>query len=59
MKSITNLRDELRNRRWPLIIAHRGNKLKYPENTLLSLKDAMMLQVDVLEVDVRLTRHIS
>jgi len=59
MKSITNLRDELQNRRWPLIIAHRGNKLEYPENTLLSLKDAMMLQVDVLEVDVRLTRHIS
>jgi glycerophosphoryl diester phosphodiesterase len=40
----------------PLVIAHRGNKALYPENTLLALEDAVELGVDALEVDARLTR---
>lgn len=40
----------------PIVIAHRGNKALYPENTLLALEDAVELGVDALEVDARLTR---
>ncbi|MFX0117529.1 MAG: glycerophosphodiester phosphodiesterase family protein, partial [Candidatus Hodarchaeota archaeon] len=32
-------------------MAHRGNKTLFPENTLISLADAVELGVDVLEVD--------
>jgi glycerophosphoryl diester phosphodiesterase len=50
-----NLRNELLNREKPLIMAHRGNQSLYPENTLMSLEDAVELGVDVLEVDARLS----
>ncbi|MHA1169490.1 MAG: glycerophosphodiester phosphodiesterase [Candidatus Hodarchaeales archaeon] len=40
----------------PLIMAHRGNSVSFPENSLESLKDAVSLNVDVLEVDARMTR---
>lgn len=49
------LTNELLNRAMPLVIAHRGNKTLYPENTLLALADAVKLGVDVLEVDARQT----
>ena len=40
----------------PLVIAHRGSRLLYPENTLFAFKSAVNLGVDMLEMDVRLTR---
>lgn len=40
----------------PLIIAHRGYKAKYPENTLAAFKAAMDLGVSMIELDVCLTR---
>ncbi|MHA2230882.1 MAG: glycerophosphodiester phosphodiesterase, partial [Candidatus Hodarchaeales archaeon] len=49
------LTNELLNRDRPLVIAHRGNKTIYPENTLFALTDAVKLGVDILEVDTRLT----
>ncbi len=38
------------------IVAHRGFSGIYPENTLLSIKKAMELGVDFIEVDVRQTK---
>lgn len=40
----------------PLIIAHGGSKLLYPENTLLAFDSSLALGAEVLEMDVRLTR---
>ena len=40
----------------PLIAGHRGYKAKYPENTMLSYRKAHELGVDMLEIDLRLTR---
>lgn len=40
----------------PLIIAHRGFSGKYPENTLLAVREAMRLGVDGIEVDARVSR---
>jgi len=40
----------------PLIAGHRGYKAKYPENTMLSYRKAFELGVDMLEIDLRLSR---
>ncbi len=40
----------------PLIMAHRGDSENTPENTMLALKAAVSIGVDVLESDVRLTK---
>ncbi|MHA1973305.1 MAG: glycerophosphodiester phosphodiesterase [Candidatus Hodarchaeales archaeon] len=40
----------------PLIMAHRGDQTVSPENTLLSLKNAALLELDVIETDIRMTR---
>ena len=39
-----------------LVIGHRGNPEDAPENTLASVNAALQLGVDLIEVDVRLTR---
>lgn len=38
------------------IIAHRGFNIDYPENTLLAYKAALNSNVDMLEIDVHLTK---
>ena len=40
----------------PLIMAHRGDSGAAPENTLLSMTQAVEIGVDFLETDVRLTK---
>ena len=40
----------------PLIAAHRGYKANCPENTMLAYRRAHALGVDMLEIDLRLTR---
>ena len=40
----------------PWIIAHRGYKKKYPENTLAAFKAAMDAGVPMIELDVMLSR---
>ena len=40
----------------PLVIAHRGNSLSAPENTLAAIREAIDLGTDCVEVDVRCTR---
>ncbi len=41
---------------FPLIIAHRGYKKKYPENTLAAFQAAMDSSVPMIELDVTLSR---
>jgi len=40
----------------PLVAGHRGYKAKYPENTMLGFRKALALGVDMLELDLRLSR---
>src|ERR1035438_9941021 len=42
--------------RRPLIIAHRGFSSRYLENTLASVRAALQLGVDLVEIDVQETR---
>jgi len=42
--------------RYPLIIAHRGYSAKYPENTLIAFEKALESGVQMIELDVTLTR---
>ena len=39
-----------------IVVAHRGNRIAAPENTLESLGDAVELGADAIEFDVRVTR---
>lgn len=41
---------------WPQIIAHRGDSGPAPENTRLAIERAIELGVDMVEVDVRMTK---
>lgn len=41
---------------WTQIIAHRGNSGPLPENTLIAINSAIELGVDMVEIDVRLTK---
>ncbi len=47
---------KLTNFKRPLIIAHRGYRAKYPENTLASFSAALDIGVKMIELDVMLTR---
>ncbi len=44
-----------RNFKRPLIIAHRGYSTRFPENTLVAFEAALELDVQMIELDVRLT----
>ena len=46
----------LENRAEVIVAGHRGMKAFYPENTLLSFQKALDLKVDMLEIDLNLTR---
>uniref|UniRef100_A0A7S1LDQ8 GP-PDE domain-containing protein n=1 Tax=Neobodo designis TaxID=312471 RepID=A0A7S1LDQ8_NEODS len=39
-----------------LVLGHRGGSLKYPENTLEALQDAMAVGADGVEIDVMITK---
>jgi glycerophosphoryl diester phosphodiesterase len=39
-----------------LVIAHRGNRVRAPENTMLAFRQAVEMGVDAIEFDVRMTR---
>lgn len=40
----------------PIIIAHRGNHIKLPENSLAAIKSAIAIGADYVEVDLRSTK---
>ncbi|MDX9822499.1 MAG: glycerophosphodiester phosphodiesterase family protein [Syntrophales bacterium] len=39
----------------PWIIAHRGDRVRYPENTMAAFRAAFAARVDMIEMDVQLT----
>ncbi len=41
---------------WPLVVAHRGDSGQMPENTVPAIESAIDIGVDMVEVDVRLTK---
>jgi glycerophosphoryl diester phosphodiesterase len=43
---------ELKTAKRPLIIAHRGYRAKYPENTLVAFEAAIEAGADMIELDV-------
>ena len=47
---------KMKRLRYPLIIAHRGYSLRYPENTLTAFEKAIESGVQMIELDVTLTR---
>jgi glycerophosphoryl diester phosphodiesterase len=40
----------------PLVMAHRGDQTVSPENSLLALKNASLLEIDYIETDIRMTK---
>ncbi|MHA1994561.1 MAG: glycerophosphodiester phosphodiesterase [Candidatus Hodarchaeales archaeon] len=40
----------------PLVMAHRGDQTVSPENSLLALKNASLLEIDFIESDIRITK---
>lgn len=46
----------MKNKDRPLVIAHRGYSAMYPENTLPAIQAAIDLNVDMIEIDVHLSR---
>lgn len=38
------------------VVAHRGLSIKYPENTLISIKAALAMNIDYLEIDIHKTK---
>lgn len=46
---------QLADKRKPLIMAHRGNRLLFPENTLAAFKQAFIDGADILETDLHLS----
>jgi glycerophosphoryl diester phosphodiesterase len=47
--------NEFNQRSGPLVVAHRGASVAYPENTLEAFEAAVAAGADVVELDVRLT----
>jgi glycerophosphoryl diester phosphodiesterase len=47
---------ELKTAKRPLVIAHRGYRTKYPENTLVAFQAAIDVGADMIELDVLLTK---
>ena len=52
MESIITLEQQKR----PWVVAHRGYRAKYPENTLAAFEAAISVEADMIELDVCLTR---
>jgi glycerophosphoryl diester phosphodiesterase len=48
--------NRLENKNSITIAAHRGLKCEYPENTLLAFREALELGVDMLELDLRMSK---
>lgn len=49
-------RKMFKNGKFPLIFAHGGSKLMYPENTEIAFEESFKLGVDGFEIDSRLTK---
>jgi glycerophosphoryl diester phosphodiesterase len=56
MRYDTHLPPELRERRRPFILAHRGCRAQAPENTLVAFQLALEQGAEAIETDLRITR---
>jgi len=54
--SFVKPRIDSRKRRMPSVIAHRGYKAKYPENSMLAFDEALKAGAQALETDLHITR---
>lgn len=54
--SFQTLMAQQANSRKPIVVAHRGASGYAPENTLASIKKAIAMGVDMVEIDVQLTK---
>jgi len=51
-----SLHDLLAGKRKPLVMAHRGNRVLFPENTLPAFRQAWQEGADIIETDLHLSR---
>ena len=51
-----SLHDRLAGKRKPLVMAHRGNRVLFPENTLPAFRQAWQEGADIIETDLHLSR---
>ena len=51
-----SLQDRLAGKRKPLVMAHRGNRELFPENTLPAFRRAWQEGADIIETDLHLSR---
>lgn len=56
LATFTFARKDVSGRRIPQIIAHRGYKAKFPENTMRAFKGAVEVGAEGIETDVHLTK---
>ena len=40
----------------PVVLAHRGDSKRFPENTMPAFRSALQMKVDVIETDVHITK---
>jgi len=41
-----------------MVAAHRGAHAKYPENSVGAIKEAIRLKVDIVEIDVKVSKDV-
>lgn len=56
LPSFVKPRIDSRKRRMPCVIAHRGYKAKFPENSMLAFDEALKAGAQALETDVHITK---
>lgn len=55
-QSISPLLEKLPGKTRPYLMAHRGNRAKFPENTLAAFRQALRDGADIIETDLHLSR---
>ena len=40
----------------PVVLAHRGDSKRFPENTMPAFESALKMKVDVIETDIHITK---
>lgn len=57
VQSISPLLEKLPGKTRPYLMAHRGNRAKFPENTMAAFYQAIKDGSDIIETDLHLSRH--
>ena len=56
VQSVSSLLEKLPGKTRPYLMAHRGNHVKFPENTLAAFRQAIKDGTDIIETDLHLSR---